>query len=350
MQLTTLGQTYFRSICVAALFVCPLSGCSPPGESESKMTSFTATESKADTAELFTVPKEQTGRICKSFPRRRRHFRALCAWRARSPTTRLKLLPYSRRSEARSTKSLSAPGQFVKAGQTLLTVTSPDYSVRALRLHQSSHRLPLLAINSITARKISTHTAPSQRQTCSRRNPIACRLTQTWNLPQTPFTLSASRDPEALLKNTVHPTAEIPVLAPVTGEIVERLVGPGQLLQTGATQCFTISNTNTVWVLVNVYQNDLPYVHIGDAVEINTDAYPETFPRKNLLHRSCPGSKHHEPYRRASSRRIPVKKLKKDMYVTALVQGRLHSRRHHPPGLRRFCATRKTSLSSTCRQ
>ena len=51
--------------------------------------------------------------------------------------------------------------------------------------------------------------------------------------------------------------------APVAGEIVERLVGPGQLLQSGATQCFTISNTSTVWVLVNVYQGDLPYVHVA---------------------------------------------------------------------------------------
>ena len=35
----------------------------------------------------------------------------------------------------------------------------------------------------------------------------------------------------------------------------------GQLLQPGNTQCFMISNTSTVWVLVNVYQKDLPYVN-----------------------------------------------------------------------------------------
>jgi len=37
-------------------------------------------------------------------------------------------------------------------------------------------------------------------------------------------------------------SAEVPLLAPVTGEIVERLVSPGQVVRADATQCFTISN------------------------------------------------------------------------------------------------------------
>ena len=52
-------------------------------------------------------------------------------------------------------------------------------------------------------------------------------------------------------------TGQIPVPAPVGGQIVERLVGPGQLLQAGSTQCFTISDMSTVWVLANIYQADL---------------------------------------------------------------------------------------------
>jgi len=36
--------------------------------------------------------------------------------------------------------------------------------------------------------------------------------------------------------------AEVPLLAPVAGEIVEWLVSPGQVAQAGASQCFTISN------------------------------------------------------------------------------------------------------------
>jgi membrane fusion protein, heavy metal efflux system len=114
-------------------------------------------------------------------------------------------------------------------------------------------------------------------------------------------------------------TLQVPVRAPVAGEIVERLVGPGQLLQAGTTQCFTISDTSTVWVLVNVYQSDLGSVRIGDAVDITTDAYPDVF--RGRISYLAPAL---DPTTRTLQARIitenPGHKLKKDMYVTATVR------------------------------
>jgi membrane fusion protein, heavy metal efflux system len=126
------------------------------------------------------------------------------------------------------------------------------------------------------------------------------------------------KDPNDLLKNPGRTTGEIPVWAPVSGEIVERLVGPGQLLQGGTTQCFTISNTHTVWVLVNVFQSDLPNVRVGNRVEINTEAYPDLFHGK--ISYVAPAM---DPTTRTLQARIvadnPGRKLKKDMYVTVTV-------------------------------
>ena len=45
----------------------------------------------------------------------------------------------------------------------------------------------------------------------------------------------------------------------------------------------TDATRDTVWILVNVYQNDLQYVHMGDDVAITTDAYPDTFTEKFLF-------------------------------------------------------------------
>jgi cobalt-zinc-cadmium efflux system membrane fusion protein len=127
------------------------------------------------------------------------------------------------------------------------------------------------------------------------------------------------KDPEALVKNPSTTTSEIPVLAPVSGQIVERLVGPGQLLMAGATQCFTISDMSTVWVLVNVYQNDLAFVHSGDAVDITTDAYSDAFHGKISYVAAAL-----DPNTRTLQARIVTEnrgnKLKKDMYVNATVQ------------------------------
>jgi cobalt-zinc-cadmium efflux system membrane fusion protein len=108
------------------------------------------------------------------------------------------------------------------------------------------------------------------------------------------------------------------VLAPISGEVVERLVSPGQVVQAGQTQAFTISDMRTVWVLANVYQGDLAYVHVGDNVVIETDAYPDEFHgRISYISAAL------DPNTRTLQARIvvdnPGEKLKKDMYCTALI-------------------------------
>jgi RND family efflux transporter MFP subunit len=108
------------------------------------------------------------------------------------------------------------------------------------------------------------------------------------------------------------------VKSPINGEVVEQDVAAGQLLQPAATQCFMISDTGSVWVLVNVYQKDLPYIRVGDPVTIQTEAYPQEFHgRISYVAASL------DPNTRTLQARIdtanPGEKLKKDMYVTAVV-------------------------------
>ena len=94
-------------------------------------------------------------------------------------------------------------------------------------------------------------------------------------------------DPEALAK--APPSFEVPVMAPIAGEVVEQDVPVGQLLQPGTTQCFMISDTSTVWVLVNVYQKDLPYVRTGDTVPSRPTLIPMCF-RDDFIRGSFPRS------------------------------------------------------------
>ena len=106
-----------------------------------------------------------------------------------------------------------------------------------------------------------------------------------------------------MVKEPPKNTGQIPVPAPVAGQITELLVGPGQLLQAGSTQCYTISDMSTVWVLVNVYQSDMAYVRIGDNVEITTDSYPTPSTEKFRISQTR-SIRTRALYRRASLRRI----------------------------------------------
>jgi membrane fusion protein, heavy metal efflux system len=108
------------------------------------------------------------------------------------------------------------------------------------------------------------------------------------------------------------------VIAPMSGEVVERLVAPGQVMQAGQTQAFTISDMRTVWVLANVYQADLANVKDGDDVTVTTDAYPDTFHGKISYVSAAL-----DPNTRTLQARIvvdnPGEKLKRDMYCTVTV-------------------------------
>ncbi len=246
-----------------------------PGEAESKMTSYSTGENKADTAELFTLPPEQMAHIQVVPVDKSRLPRALrltgdVAYNA------FKTTPVFSAVGGPVQEILAEPGQNVSAGQTLLTVTSPDYSAARSAYLKAVNTFQLADKNYARAKDLYEHKAIAERdlqQAESDRD----QAQADQQASEDALRALGIRDPESLIKEPPKSTGQIPVPAPAAGQIVERLVGPGQLLQAGSTQCFTISDMSTVWVLVNVYQNDLADVHNGDNVDITTDAYPDIF-------------------------------------------------------------------------
>jgi membrane fusion protein, heavy metal efflux system len=210
---------------------------------------------------------------------------------------------------------LVSPGEVVRTGQPMLYVSSPDYAQLRSTFMKARDAFALAEKNFNRSQDLYAHHAIAEadlQQAESTRNQAEADLQSA---EQSLKVLGIS-DLEHLLKGPVSP--EIPVLAPIVGEVVERLVAPGQVIQAGATQCFTISDMSTVWVLANVYEHDLGFVHLGDPVVIQTDAYPTSFNGKISYIAAAL-----DPTSRTLQVRIetsnPGKKLKKDMYVTANV-------------------------------
>ena len=66
------------------------------------------------------------------------------------------------------------------------------------------------------------------------------------------------------------------VVAPRSGYIVERNINEGTQIRTdNATNIFTISDLETIWVWANVHESDMAKVHEGDFVTVRTIAYPD---------------------------------------------------------------------------
>jgi cobalt-zinc-cadmium efflux system membrane fusion protein len=73
-----------------------------------------------------------------------------------------------------------------------------------------------------------------------------------------------------------HPAAIIDIRAPASGVITDQQVTNAAGVQglTGPNP-FTISDLSRVWVLCDVYENDLPFVRIGQYADIHLTAYPD---------------------------------------------------------------------------
>jgi cobalt-zinc-cadmium efflux system membrane fusion protein len=306
---------HFALCCVALASTFALAGCGGSAEKAGEMTSFSTTESAASKAELFSLPPDQMSHItiytvAEASLVRTLRLSGTVAYDAFLTT------PVITQVGGPVSRILATPGEHVRAGQPLLYVASPDYSqlrstyIKARDAFQLSDRFYKRAQDLLAHKAIAE---ADLEQAESNRNQAEADLQSS----EQALRVLGIANPESVATNP--PSPEMPLLAPMAGEVVERLCSPGQLLQAGGTQCFTLSDMSKVWVLVNIYQNDLAYVHVGQEVAIENEAYPGVVHGKiQYVAASL------DPTTRTLQARIeapnPGERLKKDMYVTAEVR------------------------------
>ena len=72
------------------------------------------------------------------------------------------------------------------------------------------------------------------------------------------------------------PNFMVDIFAPTSGVITDQQVTTGSLVQAYNTPYpFTISDLSSIWVVCDVYENDLATVRLGDTAEITLNAYPD---------------------------------------------------------------------------
>jgi membrane fusion protein, heavy metal efflux system len=73
-----------------------------------------------------------------------------------------------------------------------------------------------------------------------------------------------------------HPAAIVDIRAPISGVITDQQVtNAAGVAGLGSPNPFTISDLSNVWILCDVYENDLASVHIGETADIRLNAYPD---------------------------------------------------------------------------
>ena len=297
-------------IAASLLLALALAGCSGNGSGNGNGNNH----DRANTAELFTIPADQMAHvqivtIQPSTLTRTLRLTGAVAYDAFHTT------PVITQVSGPVSRIAVVPGQTVERGQPMLYVASPDYSQLRTNFLKAKSAYELAQRVAARSQELYQHGAIAQADL---ENAQAAEVQAQGDLISAEAALKVLgiSDPVALLK--APPSFEATVNSPINGLVVEQDVAVGQLLQPGATQCFVISDIGTVWVLVNVYQKDLPYIAVGDPVTIQTDSYPDVFQgRISYVAASL------DPTTRTLQARIETAnsghKLKKDMYVIASV-------------------------------
>jgi cobalt-zinc-cadmium efflux system membrane fusion protein len=120
----------------------------------------------------------------------------------------------------------------------------------------------------------------------------------------------------------------VDIVAPASGVITEQNItnAAGVKSLDNSPNLFTISDLSHVWIVCDVYENDLPTVRIGDTAEIHLNAYPD----RMITGRISNIGPSLEPTIRTAKVRIEVANpglMRLGMFVTATFHGQSSEKR-----------------------
>ncbi|NOY28973.1 MAG: DUF3347 domain-containing protein [Planctomycetes bacterium] len=70
-----------------------------------------------------------------------------------------------------------------------------------------------------------------------------------------------------------RPASHITIYSPVSGVVIEKLKQEGERVRLGE-RIYTVADLNLLWVHLDAYEVDLPWIRYGQEVTITTEAYP----------------------------------------------------------------------------
>ncbi len=159
-------------------------------------------------------------------------------------------------------------GDNVKKGQTLLAISSPDLASAFADYEKAK------------ADEVLSKKALDRAQMLYDRGAIAAKDLEVAQDVEDKSKVdmdTADHKVRILGGDPAHPGPLLELKAPVSGTIVEQNVAGFEGVKSldNTPNLFTIANLAEVWVVCDVFENDLGEVHLGDGAEIRLNAFPD---------------------------------------------------------------------------
>jgi len=156
----------------------------------------------------------------------------------------------------------------VHKGQLLLRIQSPDVTAAFNAYLKASNGEHLAAKAFARADDLFRHGALSQAQ---------LEQAEAASRDAKADLTAAEEQLKTLGVDKNHPSSIVPVYAPISGVIVAQNVtnasAAGATLA-GSPNTFTIADLSTVWIVCDVYENDIPTLQLGQQARIEISAFP----------------------------------------------------------------------------
>ncbi|MCE5309979.1 MAG: efflux RND transporter periplasmic adaptor subunit [Acidobacteriales bacterium] len=170
-------------------------------------------------------------------------------------------------------------GDYVKQGQTLLTVESPDvdaaisaYMQAQAAVTQARAALVKAQADADRARDLFEHRAVAQKEVL---NAEALLAQSKAALDQALAGGEQCRRRLQILG--VRPGQfgqSVAVLAPISGKILDMSVVPGEYRNDTSSPLVTIADLGSVWVTADVPETSIRYIQLGERLDVDFEAYP----------------------------------------------------------------------------
>jgi len=156
-------------------------------------------------------------------------------------------------------------GDFVKKGQLLMKVQSNDVA-GAYQNYRKAVNDELLARLQLERQKILYEKGAVAKSAVEQAEDVHTNAVAD---------LDAATEQMRLLGiDKDHPSAIVDILAPITGIITDQQITNASGVQgLGSPNPFTISDLSYVWIICDVYENDLDAVRVGEFADIRLNGY-----------------------------------------------------------------------------
>jgi cobalt-zinc-cadmium efflux system membrane fusion protein len=172
-------------------------------------------------------------------------------------------------------------GNTVKAGQILAEIESAEIGQAQAAFLSSTARAAAAQANLRRERRLAEQHISSEREKEMAEAQAASEAAELKAASERLLAFGlGERDLEGLARSG-GTGGRVPLRAPISGTIQARLITLGQAVERG-TDAFQIVDLSRVWVMLDLYEKDLPWAHLGQTVELYLESGEAQPPRARV--------------------------------------------------------------------